>query len=52
MDGTGPSISSYHHQSFFSSPSGWSQTIPQVKKPDVEILGWRCEASWTYCQIL
>ena len=20
--------------------SGWSQTIPQVEKPDVEILGW------------
>ena len=26
--------------SFISCPGGWSQTIPQVKKPDVEILGW------------
>ena len=26
--------------SFISCPGGWSQTIPQVKKPDVEVLGW------------
>jgi hypothetical protein len=25
--------------SFISCPAGWSQTIPQVKKPDVEVLG-------------
>ena len=45
--------------SFTSCPGGWSQTIPQVKNPDVEVLGWRsytlvciCEAGWPYCQIL
>ena len=27
--------------SFIRCPGGWSQTILQVKKPDVEILGWR-----------
>ena len=27
--------------SFISSPCGWAQAIPQVKKPDVEGLGWR-----------
>ena len=27
--------------SFISCPVGWSQTIPIVKKPDVEVLGWR-----------
>ena len=27
--------------SFISGPGGWSQTIPQVKKQDVEVLGWR-----------
>jgi hypothetical protein len=27
--------------SFISCPGGWSQTIPQVKKLDVEVLGWR-----------
>ncbi|KAM9570291.1 uncharacterized protein ACWYII_042253 [Salvelinus alpinus] len=26
---------------FLSSPGGWSQTILQVKKQDVEVLGWR-----------
>ena len=26
--------------SFISCPGGWYQTIPQVKKPDVEVLGW------------
>ena len=26
---------------FISCPSSWSQMIPQVKKPDVEALGWR-----------
>ena len=26
--------------SFISCPGGWSQTIPQVKKPDVEVLDW------------
>jgi hypothetical protein len=25
---------------------GWSQTIPQVKKPDVEVLGW-CGYKWS-----
>ena len=27
--------------SFISCPGGWSQTIPRVKKLDVEVLGWR-----------
>jgi hypothetical protein len=27
--------------SFISCPGGWSQMIPQVKKPDMEFLGWR-----------
>ena len=27
--------------SFISCLGDWSQTIPQVKKPDVEVLGWR-----------
>ena len=27
--------------SFISCAGGWSQTIPQVKKPNVEVLGWR-----------
>jgi hypothetical protein len=27
--------------SFISCPGGWSQTIPQVKKLDVEVLCWR-----------
>ena len=26
--------------SFIRCPGGWSQMIPQVKKPDVEVLGW------------
>ena len=26
--------------SFISCLDGWSQTIPQVKKPDVDVLGW------------
>uniref|UniRef100_A0A8C8H126 Phosphatidylinositol 4-kinase beta n=1 Tax=Oncorhynchus tshawytscha TaxID=74940 RepID=A0A8C8H126_ONCTS len=26
---------------FITCLGGWSQTIPQVKKPDVEVLGWR-----------
>ena len=26
---------------FISCPGGWSQPIPLVKKPDVEVLGWR-----------
>ena len=26
--------------SFISSLGGWSQVIPLVKKPDVEVLGW------------
>ena len=25
---------------FISCPGGWSPTIPQVKKPDIEVLGW------------
>ena len=27
--------------SFISCLGSWSQTIPQVKKPDVKVLGWR-----------
>ena len=27
--------------SFISCPGGWSEMILQVKKPDVEVLGWR-----------
>jgi hypothetical protein len=27
--------------SFISCPDGWSQMIPQMKKPDVEVLDWR-----------
>ena len=27
--------------SFISCLGGWSQTILQVKKPDVEVLSWR-----------
>ena len=27
--------------SFISCPAGWAQTIPQVEKPDGEVLGWR-----------
>ena len=27
--------------SFISNPGGWSQTIPQVKKTEVEVWGWR-----------
>ena len=26
--------------SFISCRGGWAQTIPQVKKPDVKVLGW------------
>jgi hypothetical protein len=26
--------------SFISCPGDWSQMIPQVKKPDVKVLGW------------
>jgi hypothetical protein len=32
-----------------SYPSGWSQTIPQVKKLDVEVLGWR---GCTWCAVV
>jgi hypothetical protein len=32
------SVEQFH--SFISCPGGWSQTIPQVKKLDVEVLGW------------
>ena len=28
--------------SFISCLGGWPQMIPKVKKPDVEVLGWRC----------
>jgi hypothetical protein len=28
-------------RNFFSCPVGWSQMVTQVKKPDVEVLGWR-----------
>jgi hypothetical protein len=45
--------------SFFICPNGCLQTIPQVKKPDVAVLGWRgytwsavVRLIWTYCQIL
>jgi hypothetical protein len=35
------------------SDGGWSHTVLQVKKLDVEVLGWcGCEAGWTVCQIL
>jgi hypothetical protein len=27
--------------SFISCPGGWSQTTLQVKKPDLEVMGWR-----------
>jgi hypothetical protein len=30
----------YRHIIDVSCLGGWSQTIPQVKKPDVEVLGW------------
>ena len=47
------------NHSFISYVDGWSQTIPQVKKPDVEVPGWRgytvvccCDTGWFYCQIL
>jgi hypothetical protein len=29
------------HLSFISCLGGWSQAIPQMKKPGVEVLGWR-----------
>jgi hypothetical protein len=32
--------------SFISCPGGWSHTIPQVKKLDVEVLGW-CGYTWS-----
>ena len=32
--------------SFTNCPGGWSQTILQVKKPDVEVLGW-CGYTWS-----
>ena len=32
--------------SFNSCADGWSQTIQQVKKPDVEVLGW-CGYTWS-----
>ena len=44
QNGFFPTKGLYYRQKyscFISCPSGWSQTIPQVKKPDVEFLGWR-----------
>jgi hypothetical protein len=44
--------------SFIKCPGGWSQTILQVKKSDVEVLSWHgytvfsFEAGWKYCKIL
>ena len=44
--------------SSISCPVGWCHTIPQVKKTNLDVLGWRgytwsaVEAGWTYCQIL
>ena len=35
-----------HTHSFISCTIGWSQTIPQVKKPDVEVLSWR-DYTWS-----
>jgi hypothetical protein len=32
--------------SFISCPRDWPQTIQQVKKPDVEVLGW-CGYTWS-----
>ena len=32
--------------SLISCPGGWSQTIPQVKKPHVEVLDWR-DCTWS-----
>jgi hypothetical protein len=32
--------------SFITCPGGWSQTIQQVKKPDLEVLGW-CGYMWS-----
>jgi hypothetical protein len=32
--------------SFISFPGGWSQTIPQVKKTGVKVLGW-CGYTWS-----
>ena len=31
----------YRHKYPSVSSAGWSQTIPQAKKLDVEVLGWR-----------
>ena len=36
-------------------PGGWSQMIPQAKKPDVEVLGWRgyaWSADWGRLDVL
>jgi hypothetical protein len=33
------------NHSLTSCPGGWSQTITQVKKPNVEVLGW-CGYTW------
>ena len=45
----------YRHKillSFISWPGGWSQMIPQVKKPDVEGLGWCGYTLWGWLDIL
>ena len=34
-------VSVVQTHSFISYLADWSQLIPQVKKPDVEVLGWR-----------
>ncbi|KAM9570287.1 uncharacterized protein ACWYII_042206 [Salvelinus alpinus] len=31
----------YDKRGFISCPGGWTQTIPLVKKPNVEVRGWR-----------
>ncbi|CDQ66141.1 unnamed protein product [Oncorhynchus mykiss] len=40
-----PSVAQTH--SFISCPGGWPQTIPLVKKPEKDVLGW---CGWRYCQ--
>ena len=39
-DSLGRNSSIAQPHSFISGPFGWSQTIPQVKKPDVEVHGY------------
>ena len=41
-----PTKGLYYRHKYSVFPGGWSQTIPQVKKPDVEVLGW-CGYTWS-----